>query len=141
VLTLEAWRRRLTAGIVNMLEPRLAFRCCIVRLFDESLEVLTVNVRNVSQRSDAVDGISMLGRCMLEQAALMSLTPSTAFCDCFVTKVSFLHHNSAPSFSRLLVMLPVRVFAASNLASSLYLSHLLRHGNTGRDFPSCHDSP
>jgi hypothetical protein len=49
-----------------MLEPCLAFRRCIVRLFDESLEVFTVHVRNVSQRLNAVDGISMLGRCMLE---------------------------------------------------------------------------
>jgi hypothetical protein len=66
VLILEACCRRLTAGNVNMLEPCLAFRRCIVRLFDESLEVFTVHVRNVSQRLNAVDGISMLGRCMLE---------------------------------------------------------------------------
>jgi hypothetical protein len=86
-----------------MLEPRLAFRRCIVRLFDESLEALIVHVRNVSQRSDAVDGILMLGRCMLEQAALTLLTPSTAFCDCSVTKVLLSHRKSAHSFSGLLV--------------------------------------
>jgi hypothetical protein len=146
VLTLDVWRCRQTAGNVNMLEPCLAFHRYIVCLFDGSFEVLTVHVRNVSQRSNAVDGLSMIGRRMLEQILLTFLTPSTAIRNCSVMKVSFLHRSSAHSFSLLLVTFLTRLLAGSNLASLLYPSYLSCHGNTGdklngRDFPSSHDSP
>jgi hypothetical protein len=69
------------------------------------------------------------------------LTQSTAFCDCSVTKVSFSHRESTHSFSRLFATFQVRLFAVSNIASSLYFFRYPRHGNTGRNFPSGHDSP
>jgi hypothetical protein len=146
VLTLDAWHCRQTAENVNMLESCLAFYRCIVCLFDESLKVLTVHVRNFLQRSNDVDGLSMIGRGMLEQTLMKFLTSSTAFCDRSVVKVSFSHRIFAHSFSRLFLTFPMRFLAGSNLANLLYSFYLPCHGNTsdkhnGRNFPSSHDFP